>query len=402
MDGKPQPSRSYTPNYYINTPQGQVFETLRLLAEYHDDVEEVARIRGETVQTVLTRLRSNNIKILAPEELLRNHYEKAKKVAEEVGYDKDAICEKLKISIFTLNNWLKGGPVLPFLERRRGRKPWKVKEIKQRIKEKRRKKKERSHKFRKTHPIESGLDRLKFMPGVPIVSRVDVVPLMDKYASVRGDKVAEEEVMQEFFPYLKKVCNMRAWKLGAEAPDLLYHSYVALRDILSGYTPGAGTNPSAWLARMMYNRMTDQFRIEDPVSRLIKGRRSELYKALEIFDHNPTDEEIIDTLGWTPDMLRELRESWVMSLDEPASESEMRGYSRMDSLAAKHDDSVELSEMAEHILRAAYPSEREVLSLYYLEGLTMKEVGEKLGLSESRISQMMSGIIERLRERLCD
>ena len=73
------PTAEHAPKYFLGTQQGHLFETLRLLVEYHDDVEEVAKARGESVQTVLTRLRQNGVRLLTPEELIKNHYEKAKK-----------------------------------------------------------------------------------------------------------------------------------------------------------------------------------------------------------------------------------------------------------------------------------------------------------------------------------
>ena len=89
----------------------------------------------------------------------------------------------------------------------------------------------------------------------------------------------------------------------------------------------------------------------------------------------------------------------VLPIDSRLSEWDDRGW---DLLAGAHcydDHDPERDEFWRDICRGLSRQERLALMLYWREGLRMKEVGEQLGLSESRISQMLSAVYDRLRER---
>jgi RNA polymerase sigma factor for flagellar operon FliA len=386
------------PTYYAGTKQGALFETLRLLAETHDDVEEVAHQRRESVQAVLARLRSNGVKILTPEELAKNHYEKAKKACEDVKYDRRLAAENLKISVYTLVNWLRGGPKLPLSKRQQQRKEITKKRAKKVSKSTYRLRRKQSKKLQKTHPAERGLMRLSFLPEIQACIPNNIKELMDLYISVKGTS-KEKECLEQFHPLLKLICIRRAWKFGYDAPDFLYFAFSAMKEVLNEYNPKLTSNPGSWLYGMICLRITDRMRDEDHRSRSFRTRVSQLKKLEE--HGSMTDELILAETGWSQDILREVRETQITSLDLEIVSDKGRTKT-LSSLIVDDDpwEAVRTQEEVDHIICKAFPSERELLSLYFLEDMTMKEIGAKLQCSESRISQRMADMIARLRETL--
>ena len=70
-----------------------------------------------------------------------------------------------------------------------------------------------------------------------------------------------------------------------------------------------------------------------------------------------------------------------------------------DSKAVDPYRAAEFSDLVEYIIKPLSPREKQIVVLYYLSGLGMQEVGDIVGLSESRVSQMMMDILQRTRER---
>ncbi len=158
----------------------------------------------------------------------------------------------------------------------------------------------------------------------------------------------------------------------------------------------------AFAAKRVRGAILDQLRRDDILTR--RGRRlarsvSDVGAALENELGRPaTDEEIGEASGLTADEVREgasaLRRSRAEAFDEVAHSMDVASGAR--DHAARHQTHVELR----HAVGTLAERDALVLSLLYRDGLTLREVGDVLGVSESRVCQIHKRALRDLRERL--
>jgi RNA polymerase sigma factor FliA len=119
--------------------------------------------------------------------------------------------------------------------------------------------------------------------------------------------------------------------------------------------------------------------------------------------------EVARHLGWTEseveESMKEEGRAAVLSLGGGEDASERTGGTRLDSLEDHRQGgdplrAVQEKDLADMVHRSLTPKERQVIVLYYYEQITMREIGDVLGLSESRVCQIHSRVLKRLRERL--
>jgi RNA polymerase sigma factor for flagellar operon FliA len=149
------------------------------------------------------------------------------------------------------------------------------------------------------------------------------------------------------------------------------------------------------------------------VPRLIRSKAQRLqstHRELETdLGRRPRDDEMAERLGLTlgefHTLVREAAATNVVSLNKRWNDSEERGNpKRLDDLADQTEmdpvESLEQKEVGELVHRDLSRKDKLILFLYYYDGLTMREIGRLLNLSESRVCQLHARILDRLRERL--
>jgi RNA polymerase sigma factor for flagellar operon FliA len=161
----------------------------------------------------------------------------------------------------------------------------------------------------------------------------------------------------------------------------------------------------------------DALRQLDWVPRSVRARAREIERAHGKLEHRlqrtPTDEEMATELGITLEEFQEsllrISNSTVVALDELWSVSDASGdqVSLLDTL---HDPdapdpeqllaSSELKDRLADAIAALPEREKLVVALYYYENLTLREIGEVLGVTESRVSQLHTKAVLRLKSRL--
>ena len=163
----------------------------------------------------------------------------------------------------------------------------------------------------------------------------------------------------------------------------------------------------------------DELRSIDWVPRSVRARAREIERANAKLEHRlqrtPTDEEIATEMGLTlpefHESLLAISHSSVAALDELWSVSDSSGdqVSLMDTIedhnAPDPSRSLDVGDLKDRIADAiaALPErEKLVIALYYYENLTLREIGEVLGVTESRVSQLHTKAVLRLRSRMQD
>ena len=272
---------------------------------------------------------------------------------------------------------------------------------------------------------KSKADRPRRGSATAVVDK-EVVPVADELGDLwtefkaTASPAARERLILHYAPLVKYVASRVATGLPAsvEQADLVSYGMFGLIDALEKFEPARGNKFETYAIPRIKGAIIDELRAMDWVPRSVRFKAREIEKAyadLEaILKRAPTEHELAERLGVT---LRELHEVIsqisfvsVLALDELLSVGTDRGeqVSLLDTLADRSVDPTTGLEGQETrgLLAAAINSlsEREkiVVTLYYFEGLTLAEIGEILGVTESRVCQIHTKAVGQLRLQLVE
>ena len=200
--------------------------------------------------------------------------------------------------------------------------------------------------------------------------------------------------------------------------DLVGYAILGLIDAVEKYDPDRDVKFETYAAPRIRGAVVDALRRMDRMPRSLRQKEKEIgeaYARLErIFGRPATDDEVADELGLSPDALRaalaEVAPVTLVSLDQGFDSPDVDGGGDLRDLLPGPSDTLERVEQGERkrMLAEAIGGlperERLVVGLYYYEGLTLKEIGQVLGVTEARVSQMHAKALFRLRGQLqrCD
>jgi RNA polymerase sigma factor for flagellar operon FliA len=250
------------------------------------------------------------------------------------------------------------------------------------------------------------------------VKAVELRDLWRRYKT-NGDQRARERLVVAYSPLVKYVAGRMATGLPAhvEEGDLISYGLVGLINAIERFDLSREIRFETYAITRVRGAILDELRALDWVPRSVRARAREIERAhakLEAKLHRvPTDEEIAGEIGLTVDELNDallaIANSSVTALDELWAVSDASGdsVSLLDTLpdqnAADPEKVVDANELKDRIADAiSRLPEREklVIALYYYENLMLREIGEILGVTESRVSQLHTKAVLRLRARL--
>ena len=227
-----------------------------------------------------------------------------------------------------------------------------------------------------------------------------------------------EEVIKRYSPMIKYVANRIAMRLPPhiEVDDLISVGVLGLMDAISKYDSTRGAKFKTYAEFRVRGAILDELRSLDWVPRSIRQKASQVDKVVQKLQaklsRSPEDEEVAQEMGLSLDQfhdtLNETKSMPVFSLEDLGlAKDSGEQQSLLDCLAGKADadpqTQIRLVELKEIIAKAidGFPEkERLMVSLYYYEELTMKEIGAVLEITESRVSQIHSKAVYRLRTKL--
>ena len=236
-----------------------------------------------------------------------------------------------------------------------------------------------------------------------------------------GDQAARDHLILSYAPLVKYVAGRMGNGLPAhiEEADLISYGLLGLISALERFDPAREIKFETYAVSRIKGSIIDELRSLDWVPRSVRVKARDIERicaTLESRLHRaPTDKEIADGLGMTinefQQALVQISNTSIVALDEmwAISGSEGDSSALIDTLEdpKSKDPSrmLDLNEMKSCLADAidALPRrEKIVIALYYYENLTLREIGEVLGVTESRISQMHTKAILRLKGRLRD
>jgi RNA polymerase sigma factor for flagellar operon FliA len=250
------------------------------------------------------------------------------------------------------------------------------------------------------------------------VKAIELRDLWRRYKS-SGDGRARERLVVAYSPLVKYVSGRMASGLPAhvEEADLISYGLVGLISAIERFDLEREIKFETYAITRIKGAIIDELRSLDWVPRSVRARARDIERANAKLEHRlqraPTDEEMSAELEMTVDEFQEallqISNSSVAALDELWTVSDASGdqVSLLDTLQdpgapdpASIMDATEMKDRVADAISRLPEREKLVVALYYYENLTLREIGEVLGVTESRISQLHTKAVLRLRSRL--
>jgi RNA polymerase sigma factor for flagellar operon FliA len=232
-----------------------------------------------------------------------------------------------------------------------------------------------------------------------------------------GEERLRNRLIERYLP-LVRYNSERIWsKLpdGVDLGDLIQAGTFGLMGAIDSFDLSKNVKFETYCAARIRGAILDELRNMDWVPRLVRARARQLHqatRALEIsLGRAPTEPEIAGELGMTLEefqrLQREAAAVGIVSLSRKWFETDShKDVCEIDLLEDKRGidplDSIQKKDLRWLVTRGLSKQEKLILLLYYYEDMTMKEIGAALDLSESRVSQLHSSIVARLKAKLTD
>ena len=235
-----------------------------------------------------------------------------------------------------------------------------------------------------------------------------------EYKKTGGDTI-RNFLMEKYLPLVRYNAERIHTKLPSEVDveDLRSAGIFGLMDAIDSFDLGRGVKFETYCAPRIRGAILDELRGMDWVPRLVRSRTAKIVnvsKQLEMqLGRAPTETEIAANMGINAEELKKIIKDSkpinVVSLNRKWYETDSnKDVREVDVLKDERQinplTAVQKQDLKELITKGLSRAERLIVVLYYFEEMTMKEIGTTLDLSESRVSQMHSSIIARLKAQM--
>jgi RNA polymerase sigma factor for flagellar operon FliA len=256
-----------------------------------------------------------------------------------------------------------------------------------------------------------------------VETNVKAIELRDLWRRYKrdGDHRARERLVVAYSPLVKYVSGRMASGLPphVDEADLISYGLVGLISAIERFELEREIKFETYAITRIKGSIIDELRSLDWVPRSVRARARAIEKANTKLEHKlqraPTDEEMAVELEMSVDdfqsALLQISTSTIAALDELWTVSDSSGdqVSLLDTLQdpdapdpAELVDQTELKDRIADAIARLPEREKLVIALYYYENLTLREIGEVLGVTESRVSQLHTKAVLRLRGRMMD
>lgn len=243
----------------------------------------------------------------------------------------------------------------------------------------------------------------------------DVSDVWVEYKKDQSNQELRNRLMERYLSLVRYNAE-RVWaKLpeGVDLNDLMSAGVFGLMDAIDAFDMDRGVKFETYCVPRIRGAMLDELRTMDWVPRLVRSKASKVEAARKVVEARvgrpPMEAEIAEQMGLPIQEFERMKSDAsavnLVSLEkkwyETDSYKDVREVDVVEDIKSE-DPAVGIQKMdvMRLVTKGLNRNERLIIILYYYEELTMKDIGNTLGLSESRVSQMHSSIVARLKEQL--
>lgn len=237
--------------------------------------------------------------------------------------------------------------------------------------------------------------------------------LWESYAKTKSLEIREKLIL-EYAPLVKLVAGRLSMYLGynVEYDDLVSYGIFGLIDAIDKFDSMKAVKFETYASLRIRGAILDQIRKMDWIPRTIRQKQKKIDVAIKEIEASTgraaTDEEIAASLGISDDdylaWQSQMKITGVVSLNEfmesgsevPAEQSEQHRFESPEEVIEKE----ELKKILQQALELLTEKEKKVILLYYYEDLTLKEISNVLEVSESRISQLHTRALQKMKAKM--
>jgi RNA polymerase sigma factor for flagellar operon FliA len=246
-------------------------------------------------------------------------------------------------------------------------------------------------------------------------SAEDVQELWKQFKADQSNEDLRNRLIELYLP-LVKYNGERIWSRlpdGVELDDLISAGTFGLMDAIDAFDMSRGVKFETYCVPRIRGAMLDELRTMDWVPRLVRSKASKLNEAIKTLEAKlgraPSDGEVAEHMQLSREefekLLIDANAVSLVSLNKKWCETDSsKDVREIDILEDKKGEDptrrIQKADLMRLVTKGLNRNERLIIILYYYEELTMKEIGATLDLSESRVSQMHSAIVERLQGQL--
>lgn len=235
----------------------------------------------------------------------------------------------------------------------------------------------------------------------------------------RFHKAHSDESRNSLLEYYASIVKYTAERLHSKLPDkvevddLISAGNFGLMDAIDAFDPERGVKFETYCAPRIRGSILDELRSMDWVPRLVRARAHQLTKATQALEvhlgRKPTEQETAQELDMKMEefdrLQRDANAVSLVSLNTKYSEGDgEKDIREIDVIKDKKSEDplieAQKRDLKNLLTKGLTRAERLIVVLYYYEEMTMKEIGATLDLSESRVSQMHSSIVARLKAQM--
>jgi RNA polymerase sigma factor for flagellar operon FliA len=231
-----------------------------------------------------------------------------------------------------------------------------------------------------------------------------------------GAQRERDELIVYYAPLVKYVASRIAAGLPqtVDQADLVSYGMFGLIDAITKFDPERGFKFETYAISRIKGAVLDELRAIDWVPRSVRSKAKSVERAMAKLESTlhraPTDDEIASELGMTMTQLnaiyKQISSLGMVALDEMLSFNGSESLTFGDTLADRGEgpvstyERVEMRQLLAEAINKMTEREKIVLTLYYYESLTLAEIGNVLGVTESRVCQIHTKAVLQLRSRL--
>ncbi len=248
-----------------------------------------------------------------------------------------------------------------------------------------------------------------------VAQQEEILAVWKEFKRDTSNQELRNRLMERYFP-LVKYNGERIWQRlpdGVELDDLISAGVFGLMDAITAFDLSRGVKFETYCVPRIRGAMLDELRSMDWVPRLVRSKASKLNDATKKLEAKlgraPTQIELAERLELSikelEKMIRDANAVNLISLNKKWYETDSyKDVREIDILEDKRGEDptrrIYKNDLMRLVTKGLNRNERLIIILYYYEELTMKEIGATLDLSESRVSQMHSSIVQRLQKQL--